>query len=96
MFLSLPSFPKLSHTNYNSWAGDMEAWFCSQGLWRLVSGSSPCPVPPKSSTTSRGSQTVPESAETSSTSSVQAPASPYTSQGEYEAALDSWETKAQG
>ncbi|TFK16771.1 hypothetical protein FA15DRAFT_606437 [Coprinopsis marcescibilis] len=57
MSSSLPSFPKLGHTNYNSWAGDMEAWFRSQGLWRLVSGSSPRP-------------------------------------GEYEAALDSWETKA--
>ncbi|TFK18082.1 hypothetical protein FA15DRAFT_549638, partial [Coprinopsis marcescibilis] len=44
-------------TKYISWAGDMEAWFCSQGLWRLVSGSSPCP-------------------------------------GEYKAALDIWETRA--
>ncbi|TFK18789.1 hypothetical protein FA15DRAFT_602637 [Coprinopsis marcescibilis] len=77
MSSSSPSFAKLGHTNYNSWAGDMEAWFRSQGLWRLVSGSSPRPVPPKSSTTSRGSQTMPESAETLSTSSVQAPALPY-------------------
>ena len=45
-----PSFDKLNSTNYNTWSGDMEAWYRAQGLWRLVSGASKCPTvstPPK-------------------------------------------------
>ena len=35
-----PAFEKLNATNYQTWAGEMEAWFRSAGLWRLVSGKS--------------------------------------------------------
>jgi hypothetical protein len=44
MSSSIPSFDKLGSTNYNSWSGDMEAWYCAQALWRLVSGASKPPT----------------------------------------------------
>ena len=40
MSSSIPSFDKLSSTNYNSWSG---AWYRAQALWRLVSGASNAP-----------------------------------------------------
>ncbi|KAJ2924412.1 hypothetical protein H1R20_g12680, partial [Candolleomyces eurysporus] len=44
MSSSSPSFSKLNGSNYATWAGDMEAWLKSQGLWRLVSGTSKPPA----------------------------------------------------
>jgi len=43
MSSSIPSFDKLNSTNYNTWSGDMEAWYRAQALWRIVSGA---PKPP--------------------------------------------------
>jgi hypothetical protein len=50
MSSSIPSFDKLNSTNYNTWSGDMEAWYRAQALWRIVSGASKPPtvsVPPR-------------------------------------------------
>ena len=47
MSSTLPLFAKLNSNNYNTWNGDMEAWYRAQALWRLVSGAS---TPPKVST----------------------------------------------
>jgi hypothetical protein len=44
MSSSIPIFDKLNSTNYNTWNGDMEAWYRSQALWRLVSGTSKSPT----------------------------------------------------
>src|SRR6266540_3654619 len=44
MSSSIPTFDKLNSTNYNSWNGDMEAWYHAQALWRLVSGASKSPT----------------------------------------------------
>src|SRR6266705_3530646 len=43
MSSSLPLFDKLNSNNFNTWNGDMEAWFRAQALWRLVSGASTAP-----------------------------------------------------
>jgi hypothetical protein len=40
MSSTIPSFDKLNSTNYNTWNGDMEAWYRAQALWRIVSGVS--------------------------------------------------------
>jgi len=40
MSSSIPLFDKLNSNNYNTWNGDMEAWFRAQALWRIVSGVS--------------------------------------------------------
>ena len=40
----MPSFDKLNSTNYNTWCGDMEAWYRAQALWRIVSGTSKVPA----------------------------------------------------
>src|SRR5258707_7923631 len=50
MTSSIPSFDKLNSTNYNTWCGDMEAWYRAQALWRIVSGASKVPalsIPPR-------------------------------------------------
>jgi len=44
MSSSIPTFDKLNSTNYNSWNGDMEAWYHAQALWRLISGASKSPT----------------------------------------------------
>jgi hypothetical protein len=44
MSSSIPSFDKLNSTNYNTWSGDMEAWYRAQALWRIVSGASKSPT----------------------------------------------------
>lgn len=44
MSSTTPNFTKLDATNYPTWSGEMQAWLRSQGLWKLVSGSS---KPPK-------------------------------------------------
>ena len=44
MSSSIPSFDKLNSTNYTSWNGDMEAWFCAQALWRIISSISTTPT----------------------------------------------------
>ena len=43
MASSLSLFDKLNSNNFNTWNGDMEAWFRAQALWRLVSGASTAP-----------------------------------------------------
>jgi hypothetical protein len=43
MSSTLPLFTKLNSNNYNTWNGDMEAWYRAQALWRLVSGASTVP-----------------------------------------------------
>jgi hypothetical protein len=43
MSFTLPLFNKLNSNNYNTWNGDMEAWYRAQALWRLVSGASTVP-----------------------------------------------------
>jgi len=40
MSSSIPLFDKLNSNNYNTWNGDMEAWFHAQVLWRIISGVS--------------------------------------------------------
>ena len=52
---SLPNFPKLDSTNYPTWAGNMEAWFRSSGLWRIVSAQS---KKPRVSTTPTATETT--------------------------------------
>jgi len=50
MSSSIPSFDKFISTNYNTWSGDMEAWYRAQVLWRIVSGTSKVPalsIPPR-------------------------------------------------
>jgi len=37
-------FDKLNSNNYNTWNGDMGAWFRAQALWRIVSGVSKPPA----------------------------------------------------
>jgi len=44
MSSTIPSFDKLNSNNFNSWSGDMEAWYRAQALWRLVSGASKAPT----------------------------------------------------
>ena len=44
MSSSIPLFDKLNSNNYNTWKGDMEAWFRAQALWRIVSGVSKAPT----------------------------------------------------
>jgi len=44
MSSSIPLFDKLNSNNYNTWNGDMEAWFRAQALWRIVSGVSKPPT----------------------------------------------------
>jgi hypothetical protein len=44
MSSSIPSFDKLNSNNYNTWSGNMEAWYRAQALWRLVSGASKSPT----------------------------------------------------
>jgi hypothetical protein len=44
MSSSIPSFDKLNSNNFNSWSGDMEAWYRAQALWRIVSGASKSPT----------------------------------------------------
>jgi len=44
MSSSIPSFDKLNSTNYNTWSGDMEAWYRAQVLRRIVSGTSKPPT----------------------------------------------------
>jgi len=44
MSSTLPLFAKLNSNNYNTWHGDMEAWYRAQALWRLVSGASKAPT----------------------------------------------------
>jgi hypothetical protein len=43
MSSTLPLFTKLNSNNYNTWNGDMEAWYRAQALWRLVFGASTVP-----------------------------------------------------
>jgi len=50
MSSSIPNFDKLNSNNYNTWNGDMEAWFHAQALWRIVSSIS---KPPTVSATSK-------------------------------------------
>ncbi len=40
---SMPHFTKLNATNYPTWAGEMQAYLRSQGVWRIVSGDSKAP-----------------------------------------------------
>jgi len=40
----MPLFDKLNSNNYNTWNGDMGAWFRAQALWRIVSGVSKLPT----------------------------------------------------
>jgi len=44
MSSNTPNFDKLTSNNYPTWADEMEAWFRSAGLWRVVSGSSTRPT----------------------------------------------------
>jgi len=44
MSSSISLFDKLNSNNYNTWNGDMEACFCAQALWRIVSGVSKLPT----------------------------------------------------
>ena len=44
MSSNTPNFDKLTSNNYPTWAGEMEAWFRSAGLWHVVSGSSKRPT----------------------------------------------------
>ena len=90
MASSLPAFSKLHHTNYTIWAGDMEAWLRSQGLWRLVSGSAQPPIPPIHPTTAfTTSGTEPS---TSAVSTI--PAEGFSdAQNTYEAKLEAWKKK---
>ena len=44
MSSSIPSFDKLNSNNYNTWSGDMEAWYRAQALWRIVSNVSKSPT----------------------------------------------------
>jgi hypothetical protein len=44
MSSSIPSFAKLNSNNFNSWSGDMEAWYRAQALWRIVSGAAKTPT----------------------------------------------------
>jgi hypothetical protein len=39
MASATPNFARLNSTNYSTWSGEIEAWLCANGLWRLVSGS---------------------------------------------------------
>ncbi|KAG5644188.1 hypothetical protein H0H81_009682, partial [Sphagnurus paluster] len=39
-----PAITKLDATNYTTWAGEMEAWLRSAGLWRIISGSAKAPT----------------------------------------------------
>ena len=41
---SSPNFAKLNSTNYPTWAGNMEAWFHSSGVWRIVNGQNKQPT----------------------------------------------------
>jgi len=43
MSSTLPLFAKLNSNNYNTWNGDMEAWYRAQALWHLISGASTAP-----------------------------------------------------
>ena len=43
MASSLPFADKLNSNNYKTWNGEMEAWFCAEELWHLVSGVSTAP-----------------------------------------------------
>jgi hypothetical protein len=47
---STPTFAKLSAQNYPTWAGEMEAWLRSAGVWRIVDGSSVKPTEPSPNT----------------------------------------------
>jgi len=44
MSSSILLFDKLNSNNYNTWNGDMEAWFCAHALWCIVSGVSKPPT----------------------------------------------------
>jgi len=44
MSSNTPNFDKLTSNNYPTWAGEMEVWFRSAGLWCIVSGLSKCPT----------------------------------------------------
>jgi len=44
MSSSIPSFDKLNSNNYNTWSGDMEAWYHAQALWRIISSASKAPT----------------------------------------------------
>ena len=44
----MPQFPKLSAFNYPTWSGDMQAYLRSQGVWRIVDGTSKRPTSPTS------------------------------------------------
>ena len=35
---SHPKIKLLDNSNYNEWAGDMQAWLMTRGYWRLVTG----------------------------------------------------------
>ncbi len=39
----MPHFTKLNAANYPTWAGEMQAYLRSQGVWRIVSGDSKAP-----------------------------------------------------
>ena len=41
---SIPISDKLNSNNYNTWNGDMEAWFHAHALWHIVSGISKPPT----------------------------------------------------
>src|SRR5438309_9793407 len=43
MSSSIPLFDKLNSNNYNTWNGDMEAWFHAQMVWCIISGISMAP-----------------------------------------------------
>jgi len=44
MSSSTPQFPKLNSHNYNTWSGEMQAWLCAQGVWRIVDATSLAPT----------------------------------------------------
>jgi len=44
MSSSISLVDKLNSNNYNTWNGHMEAWFCAQALWRIVSSVSKLPT----------------------------------------------------
>ncbi|KAG6880606.1 hypothetical protein C0995_005674, partial [Termitomyces sp. Mi166 len=41
---AIPTFTKLNAHNYNSWAGEMEAFLCSQNAWLPISKPSMAPM----------------------------------------------------
>ncbi|OJA08576.1 hypothetical protein AZE42_11503 [Rhizopogon vesiculosus] len=42
-YKSTNSITKLTSSNYPTWKGEMKAYLCVKGLWRLVNGFKTCP-----------------------------------------------------